>query len=269
MQFANGPDGCLYVIDMYRELIEGAAFLPPQILKHLDVSSGVDRGRIYRIVAEDFKQPKPPRLGKATTAELVALLEHPNGWHRDTAARLLYQRQDQAAVASTRRSWRPGRSRRWAGCTPCTPWPGWAHWRPDSVLTALGDPEPRVREHALRLAEPLPARREDPGRLEQMSRRPRPAVRYQLAFSLGAVPGERPARRSPRWRERDGADPWFRLAILSSARTGPASCSSPGREDSSARRRTAALPGASPGRSAAAGQASDLAAGQGARLSGP
>ena len=46
MQFANGPDGCLYVIDMYRELIEGAAFLPPQILKHLDVGSGVDRGRI-------------------------------------------------------------------------------------------------------------------------------------------------------------------------------------------------------------------------------
>src|SRR5205823_3515876 len=38
VQFANGPDGCLYVIDMYRELIEGAKFLPPQILKHLDVS---------------------------------------------------------------------------------------------------------------------------------------------------------------------------------------------------------------------------------------
>src|SRR5205807_8142104 len=99
VQFANAPDGTLYVIDMYRELIEGAAFLPPQILKHLDVSSGVDRGRIYRIVPEGFKQPKTPRLGRATTAELVALLEHANGWHRDTAARLLYQRQDRAAVA--------------------------------------------------------------------------------------------------------------------------------------------------------------------------
>ena len=54
VQFANAPDGCLYVIDMYRELIEGAAFLPPQSLKHLDVASGIDRGRIWRIVPEGF-----------------------------------------------------------------------------------------------------------------------------------------------------------------------------------------------------------------------
>src|SRR5207247_2376952 len=66
VQFANAPDGTLYMIDMYRELIEGAAFLPPQILKHMDVSAGVERGRIYRIVPDGFKQPKPPRLGKAT-----------------------------------------------------------------------------------------------------------------------------------------------------------------------------------------------------------
>src|SRR5262249_30192699 len=79
VQFANGPDGCLYVIDMYRELIEGAAFLPPQILKHMDVASGIDRGRIYRIVPEGFKRQPLPKLSKATTPELVALLEHPNG----------------------------------------------------------------------------------------------------------------------------------------------------------------------------------------------
>ena len=105
VQMANGPDGCLWVVDMCRELIEGAAFLPPQILKHMDVGSGVDRGRIWRIVPEGHK-PKAPKLSKATTAELVALLEHPNGWHRDTASRLLYQRQDRSAVgaaAATRR----------------------------------------------------------------------------------------------------------------------------------------------------------------------
>ncbi len=44
VQMANGPDGCLWVIDMCRELIEGAAFLAPAILKHMDVGSGVDRG---------------------------------------------------------------------------------------------------------------------------------------------------------------------------------------------------------------------------------
>src|SRR5439155_5842136 len=99
VQMANGPDGTLYVLDMYRHLIEDAAFIPPAIVKHLDVSGGFDMGRLYRIVPEGFQRPKPPRLSKASTAELVALLEHPNGWHRDTASRLLYQRQDRSAVA--------------------------------------------------------------------------------------------------------------------------------------------------------------------------
>ncbi len=76
VQMANGPDGCLWVVDMCRELIEGAAFLPPQILKHMDVGSGVDRGRIWRVVPVGYT-PKQPKLGKATTAELVALLGTP------------------------------------------------------------------------------------------------------------------------------------------------------------------------------------------------
>ena len=56
------------------------------------------RGRIYRIVPLGFKRPKPPQLGKAGTYDLVATLSHPNGWQRDTAARLLYERQDPAAM---------------------------------------------------------------------------------------------------------------------------------------------------------------------------
>ena len=60
VQMANAPDGCLWVVDMCRELIEGAAFLPPQILKHMDVSSGVDRGRIWRIVPEGHRADGSP-----------------------------------------------------------------------------------------------------------------------------------------------------------------------------------------------------------------
>src|SRR5207244_3546505 len=97
-QFANAPDGTLYVIDHYREIIETIESIPPLILKHLHIESGVNHGRIYRVVPENFKRRALPRLSKATTPELVKLLEHPNGWHRDTAARLLYQRQDATAV---------------------------------------------------------------------------------------------------------------------------------------------------------------------------
>ena len=75
--------------DMYREVIEHPASLPPIIKKHLDLTSGRDRGRIYRIKPKGSKYRQPPHLSEATVEELVSLLEHPNGWHRQTASRLL------------------------------------------------------------------------------------------------------------------------------------------------------------------------------------
>lgn len=215
VQLANAPDGCLHVIDMYRELIEGAAFLPPQILKHLDPSSGVERGRIYRIARQDFKQPKPPRLGKASTAELVGFLEHPNGWHRDTAARLLYQRQDASAVTDLRKL-ATGSKSPLARMHALYALDGLKALDAAQVLTALADPEPRVREHALRLAERF---RDNPNvlaRMEKMTEDADIGVRYQLAFSLGAVTTETAVRSLVKLAQRDGADSWFRLAVLSS-----------------------------------------------------
>ncbi len=98
VQLFNAPDGALYVADMYREVIENPNSLAPMIKKHLDLTSGRDRGRIYRIVPDGFSQPRLPRLGAASTAELVQTLAHANAWHRETAARLLYERQDARAV---------------------------------------------------------------------------------------------------------------------------------------------------------------------------
>jgi putative membrane-bound dehydrogenase-like protein len=102
VQFANAPDGCLWAIDMYREVIEHPASLPPQIKKHLDLTSGRERGRLWRIAPPGYRYQSRGNLGRMSTSELVALLAHPNAWHRETAARLLYERQDPAAVAPLR-----------------------------------------------------------------------------------------------------------------------------------------------------------------------
>jgi hypothetical protein len=99
VDFANAPDGTLYIADMYRETIEHPWSIPPNIKQFLDLNSGNDRGRVYRIVPDGFRRPEPPRLDQAETSELVATLEHANGWHRETAQRLLFERQDKAAVA--------------------------------------------------------------------------------------------------------------------------------------------------------------------------
>jgi putative membrane-bound dehydrogenase-like protein len=100
VNFANTPDGTLLVCDMYREVIEHPWSIPEEIKRHLDLNSGHNRGRLYRLVPDDpaWQRRSAVRLAGATTTELVATLGHSNGWHRDTAARLLYERQDASAV---------------------------------------------------------------------------------------------------------------------------------------------------------------------------
>ena len=72
VNFVNAPDGTLHVLDMYRETIEHPWSIPDDIKAFLDLESGRDRGRLYRLAPPGFQIPKPPRLGSASTAELVA-----------------------------------------------------------------------------------------------------------------------------------------------------------------------------------------------------
>lgn len=217
VQFANAPDGTLYILDMYRELIEGAAFLPPEFLETLDAMSGHDRGRIYRIAPADFSGRRPqPNLGDASTAELVRLLEHPNGWHRDTASRLIYQRQDLSAVPALEEL--AGKSELPEGrAAALTSLAGLGTLEEASLLTALDDPSPSVRAHSLRLAESLaPDSQAIRAKLAAMTGDDALMVRYQLAFSLGAAPGPAATRALVNIALQDSGDSWMRLAVLSS-----------------------------------------------------
>ncbi len=103
VQFANGPDGCLYVVDMARETIEHPKSIPEPIKSQVDLTSGRELGRIWRIKAQGRSVRRTtPELSKYSTAELCKLLDHPNGWHRETASRLLIERQDPQAVSLCR-----------------------------------------------------------------------------------------------------------------------------------------------------------------------
>jgi putative membrane-bound dehydrogenase-like protein len=215
VQMANGPDGCLWIIDMYRELIEGAAFLAPPILKHMDVASGIDRGRIWRVVPEGQVR-KFTKLSRSTTPELVALLEHPSGWQRDTASRLLYQRQDRSAAGPLRQLAASSKAPLYR-THALYALNGLGVLEPSDVLAALSDPAPGLREHGLRLAERFAGKSlAIEKRMLEMADDGDPLVRYQLAFSLGALPGSTPASALAALAARDAADSWMRLALLSS-----------------------------------------------------
>ena len=99
----SGPDGCIYIVDLYRGILQHKAYvtsfyLKPYILERkLEVPVGM--GRIYRIVYTAKGRDKiQPRLLSASITELVKTLSHPNGWWRDTAQRLLVQRHDPKSV---------------------------------------------------------------------------------------------------------------------------------------------------------------------------
>ncbi|MES2794102.1 MAG: PVC-type heme-binding CxxCH protein, partial [Planctomycetota bacterium] len=215
VQFANAPDGTLYVIDMYRELIEGAAFVAPQILKHMDPSAGANQGRIYRIAPDGFKFQKTPRLGDLSTVELVKLFEHPNGWHRDTASRLIYHRQDRAAIAPLRVLAESSASPL-ARVMAMYSLQGLSALEPALVINALKSTEPKAREHALKLAESFADQAEVRDAVLALADDADLRVRYQTAFTLGAFSGESVTQALAKLAARDGADQWLQMAILSS-----------------------------------------------------
>jgi putative membrane-bound dehydrogenase-like protein len=225
VQMANGPDGALYILDMYREIIEHPWSLPPGIKKHLDLTAGSDRGRIYRVVPEGFQPRPPPRLGRASTAELVQTLAHRNAWHRETAARLLYERQDRAAVPLLEQQLREaafplGRLHSLYALQ------GLGALTPRHLLGALADPDDRVREHAVRLSEPFlkapDGERALLAKLLTLAEDPSPHVRYQLAFTLGETRAPERLEALARIARRDAGSLWTRAAVLSSLAEGGA-----------------------------------------------
>lgn len=219
VQMANGPDGALYVVDMYREVIEHPWSLPDEIKSHLDLHSGVERGRIWRIVPEGFTPRPMPHLSNASTAELVALLEHPNGWHRDTAARLLFERNDPAAIPLIRKLLTDSKSsigRFRALCALA----GQNAITPQDLAGALHDPDAHVRARGVLLSEPYLRKSDCPREIhqamEELTGDPDITVRYQLAFSFGEAPPADRAKPLAKIIRRDVADPWMRSAVLSS-----------------------------------------------------
>jgi putative membrane-bound dehydrogenase-like protein len=223
VNFTNAPDGTLHVLDMYRETIEHPWSIPEDIKKDLDLESGRDRGRIYRLAPPGFRPRRPPRLGKASSHELVAALENPDSWWRDTAHRLIYERQDQGCVALLRdllhrRAPDPRTGPPTAALARLHAlWSlqGLGALSDHDVLAALGDPLPEVREHAVRLAESRAG--ESRALLEAVlalagDRNIR--VRGQVALSLGGFADDRATSALAVIAEQVPDDPWTRLAVV-------------------------------------------------------
>ncbi|TXT22154.1 MAG: membrane-bound dehydrogenase, partial [Planctomycetota bacterium] len=196
-QIKTGPDGALYIADMYRQVIEHPQYIPPALQEKLDLRAGHDKGRIYRVVPVDAKLSSIPRLDKLTKVELVGTLESHNGWQRDTVHRLLldYFGPEISPVltgikaAAFFRLTEQAKKSPSAACRlhSISVLDGIRGWAIFDWQTALRDAQPSVRRRALQALEHDQGELPDPfiNQLSGMGNDPDPFVRMQFAYTLG------------------------------------------------------------------------------------
>jgi mono/diheme cytochrome c family protein/glucose/arabinose dehydrogenase len=192
VNFYSAPDGTLYIVDMYRGIIQHRDYVTDYLERQIDrrnLEKPIGHGRIYRIVHESTERDEKPRLRDKTSEELVEVLSHPNGWWRDTAQRLIVERGDTTAAPQLRQlllSSDDARARLHA------------LWTLDGLGTAdrsitaraLEDSSPHVRAAAVRISEKW-LTDGDPQMTELVRGQigdEAPEVYRQLAASLGTVP---------------------------------------------------------------------------------
>ena len=98
---ATGPDGALYVADMYRLWVEHPKFVPDDVAAKMDWRAGEDRGRVWRIVREDAAAVMP-FSPPVSTDDLVKLLQDGNGWRRMLGQRLIVENHRVEAASELR-----------------------------------------------------------------------------------------------------------------------------------------------------------------------
>jgi mono/diheme cytochrome c family protein/glucose/arabinose dehydrogenase len=220
---SNAPDGTLFIVDMYRGVIQQRAditeYLRDHILTH-KLERPISRGRIYRVVHETTQRDSERGLSKRSPSQLVATLSHPNGWWRDAAQQLLVERGDRSIVpelvklASDAKDWRMRLQALWT-------LDGLDAIEPATVAKALEDPSRDVRVGAIRIAERwLPDANSQTIQEAVLQRFDDAdwAVRQQLAASLGALPVGPRERAVVSMLERHGDDPIATDAALSGIR---------------------------------------------------
>jgi putative heme-binding domain-containing protein len=225
INLGTGPDGALYIIDFYREIIEDYSAIPRHLQqRYVDgLRAGVDHGRIWRVTSADEKAPIEPPMGNRTEKQWVAALSSTSVWQRETAQRLLIQRGQESDATLVRGHIRKTSTAqgRLHGLYTLE---GLACLTARDVARALTDEDFGVRLHALRLAERwLDSAKNVRKKALALVSDPDPNVRLQAAQSLGACEHPDVLGALASLTIDHGQEPWMAAAIISSVATNPVS----------------------------------------------
>ncbi|MGC3944331.1 MAG: c-type cytochrome [Chryseolinea sp.] len=215
-----GPDGALYVVDYYRQIIEHPEWMGDEVVKSGELYNDKDRGRIYRISADNTSASswtKGINMSDMSSADLLSKLSDKNIWWRMNAQRLLVDRRDSTITRDLQTV---------ATSSPSSAGRVHALWTLDGlnslkaaiISKALKDPEAGVRENAIRLAEvKLPGETDLLTPLFSLASDPDPRVRYQLLCTIGFVDSEEAGLVRKQILFQDLKDPWVQVAALTGA----------------------------------------------------
>ncbi len=209
----TGPDGALYIADMYRFVLEHPEWITPETKSRLDLRAGEDRGRIWRVKPAGAPLRPIPKLAALDDPALVTALDSTNGWQRDTAQRLLFERTAKNAAPALRRLFSTATDPK-VRLQILATLDVLGVLNDADIRAGIRDAQPTVRVHALRVSESLTA--EILPTILACLDDPDFTTRRQLAFTLGTWRNADATTALARLAERDGAHESMRLAILSS-----------------------------------------------------
>lgn len=221
-----GPDGALYVLDYYRQIIEHPEWMSEEAVEAGDLYNGIDMGRIYRITPTDAKAAdwtKGLKLGDATNEELVAELANPNRWWRINAQRLLVDRAGKQVVPNLTEMAK-GSASAMGRLHALWTLEGMGEVKPELIRVALNDTVAGIRENAVKLAElHLSNSPELEKALLVLQDDPDPKVRFQLLCTLGFIDTQESQEVRNKLLFKDLNDNWVQIAALSasSSQTAP------------------------------------------------
>lgn len=217
VQFYIGPDGALYVIDYYRQIVEHPEWMSEEVNKSGALYNGSDKGRIYRITPKGTGRAQWPNSIKIGNKieELVSLLSNKNIWWRRTAQRLLADNSDVKKFASLKNYIDTSQS---AGGIVHALWLLEYSKQADSssIIKTLLHPVSGVRENGLKVAEMNMERW--PWLADTMMKLVNDEdarVRFQLLCSLGGIDSEKSESVRMQLLQSGIEDRWVQIAMLS------------------------------------------------------
>lgn len=185
----TGPDGALYIADMYRGIVQDGIHMSPylrEISAAREMDTPIHLGRIWRIVPESFEQPERPSFSAQPTDELTRALAHTSGWWRDQAQMHLVERDLRSAIPALRQMALENENPL-AQLHALWTLEGLRAPHPESLTDILHDPSPEVQSAGLQVLKSLGLKDSILAeQIESLAQKPiSPQLRLQSILTLG------------------------------------------------------------------------------------